>query len=820
MHSSRPQHRDRLYGVAGLLALALTLLALGPGAPIAEATVKPEIAAVWSSEVVATSARLRAEINPEGSQTGYHFDYITQAAYEANLAAGHEGFAGAARAPAGGDVSIGEGAARVSVFRSIGGLSPETAYRYRVQATDGAGPETSAPYALRTQGLGGGQLLADGRAWEMVSPIEKNGGQVQAPGEINGGGVLQVSFDGEAATYSSSASFGAGALGAPLASQYISRRTPGGWLTENVTTPMVSGSYGEHPNGVPYQLFSGDLARGIVLNGKHCREQEPTSCLVANPPLTGTEAPPGYQDYYLRNDETGAFSALVTQANSPSLTGSPDWFDLALAGASPDLRHVILSTCAKLTTEAIEVAGLEGCDPTRPNLYEYAEGRLKLINTSPGAKLAAQGGAVSPDGQRVYFTEAGKLWLREGATAPQELDEGAEFQTASANGALAFYTNAGHLYRYDAGAHSSTDLTPSGGVEGVLGASEDGSTVYFQDAAGLEQWREGATTQITPGAEAAQESDWPPATGTARVSADGQHLLFLSKARLSGYDNTPAEPAACAGEIAGVFHSEPCQEVFLYDAGSHELACVSCNPTAERPEGPSTIPGAIANGKQAAAVPGEIVTDAYKPRVLSVNGRRLFFDSRDALLLQDTDKAPDVYEWEAQGEGSCQRAGGCLSLVSNGRSAGGAAFVDASANGSDALFITEGSLVPADPGSADLYDAREGGGFPEPPSQIPCQADACQTLPAEPEDPEPGTLRQGPGNPPSPPPLPSPPSPIKCAKGRVLKGSRCVSKPSATKCAKGRVLKQGRCVSKPNPNKKRPLKRSSRRAAYNHRSAR
>ena len=785
----------------GLLALALIILAIGPGVSSAWATVKPEIAAVWSSEVVATSARLRAEINPEASRTGYHIDYIAQAAYEANVTAGREGFAGAAKAPAGADASIGEGTATVLVFQSIGGLSPETAYRYRVQATNGAGTELSAPYAFTTQGLGSGQLLADGRGWEMVSPIEKNGGQIEAPGEIDGGGLLQVSSDGQAATYSSSASFGPDALGAPGASQYVTRRTPNGWLTENVTTPMLSGSYGEHPNGVPYQLFSQDLARGVVLNGEHCREQESTSCPVANPPLAGSTAPPGYQDYYLRNDETGAFSALMTLANSPSLTESAETFNLALAGASPDLRHVIVATCAKLTSEASEIPGPGGCDPTEPNLYEYAEGRLKLINTSPGAMLAAQGGAVSADGQRVYFTEAGKLWLREGVSAPYELAEGAEFQNASSNGSIAFFTKAGHLYRYDTSVHSSADLTAAGAVNGVLGASEDGSIVYFQDAAGLERWREGATVRIASGAEAAQESDWPPTTATARVSADGQRLLFLSQARLSGYDNTPAEPADCGQVIAGVFKTEPCQEVFFYDVGSHEFVCLSCNRTGERPEGSSTIPGAIANGREAAAAPGQIVTDAYKPRVLSANGRRLFFDSRDALLLQDTDKAPDVYEWEAQGEGSCQQAVGCLSLVSSGRSQGGAVFVDASADGSDTFFLTEGSLVPSDPGSVDLYDAREGGGFPEPPSEIPCQADACQTLPSEPEDPEPGTLRQGPGNPPSP--LLSPFTP-----------------PRATKCAKGRVRQKGRCVTKPRHKKKRPRKRSRRRAVHNHKKGR
>jgi len=795
VHSGRPQHRDRRRGVAGLLALVLSVLTLGPGASLAWATAKPEIAAVWSSEVVATSARLRAEINPEGSRTGYHFDYTTRAAYEANVAAGREGFAGAAKAPAGGDTSIGEGNASILVFQSIGGLSPETVYRYRVQAASGAGTETSVPYTFMTQGLGSGQLLADGRGWEMVSPIEKNGGQIEAPGEIDGGGVLQASADGQAATYSSSASFGPDALGAPGASQYVSRRTPTGWSTENITTPMLSGSYGEHPDGVPYQLFSGDLARGIVLNGEHCRTQEPTSCPVANPPLAGSEAPPGYQDYYVRDDQTGAFTALMTQANSLSLTENAETFNLALAGASPDLRHVVLSTCAKLTAEASEVPGTEGCDPTKPNLYEYGEGRLKLINTSPGAMLAAQGGAVSADGQRVYFTQDGKLYLREGATAPYELAEGGEFQTASANGALAFYTKAGHLYRYDTGVHGATDLTPAGGVKGVLGVSEDVATVYFQDAAGLEQWRQGAVIQVVSGAEAAQESDWPPTTATARVSADGQRLLFLSQARLSGYDNTPAEPADCGRVIAGVFKTEPCQEVFFYDAGSHELVCLSCNRTGERPEGPSTIPGAIANGREAAIAPGQIVTDAYKPRVLSANGRRLFFDSRDALLLQDTDKAPDVYEWEAEGEGSCQQAVGCLSLVSSGRSQGGAVFVDASVDGSDAFFLTAGSLVPSDPGSVDLYDAREGGGFPEPPSEIPCQADACQTLPSEPEDPEPGTLRQGPGNPPSP--ASSPPS-----------------SHGVTKCAKGRVLKKGRCIAKPHRKKKRPRKRSRRHAAH------
>ncbi len=57
-------------------------------------------------------------------------------------------------------------------------------------------------------------------------------------------------------------------------------------------------------------------------------------------------------------------------------------------------------------------------------------------------------------------------------------------------------------------------------------------------------------------------------------------------------------------------------------------------------------------------------------------------------------------------------------------------------------------MVGADPGSIDLYDARVGGGFVEPLKPVPCFADACQSLPAPPQDPTPATLVPNPGNPP------------------------------------------------------------------------
>ncbi len=578
---------------AGPLALLASVAALALTAAPAQAA-SPQITATWVTDVTGTSVNFHAEVNPEGLTTTYRFEYITGAKYQANPPG--EPFAGAAKAPPGPEAFLGSGATVQPVFQHAGGLASSTVFHYRISATNtgiGGGTTTSSPKTFTTQESTGAFSLLDQRGWEIVSPLGKNGGAIQSFGQNFGGGVLQAAAGGGAITYSSASSFGEAPQGAPPASQYISRRAAGegGWSTENITTPALSGSYGTEPNGVPYQLFSPDLARGLLLNGEPCRG-EGEGCPVANPPLPGTKAPAGYQDYYLRDNENGSFTAVLTDANS-ELALAPEEFSLAFAGASPDLRHAILSTCAALTPGASEVAGSEGCDPTKPNLYQYEEGQLKLVNTAPGAKLAAQGAAVSSDGFRVYFTEEGLseevLWLREGAAAPHELAEGAKFQTATPSGAFAFFTKAGHLSRYDAATHTATDLTPSGGVVGVLGASEDGSRVYFATAAGIFSWHSGTTATVTAAPGAAQASDYPPTAGTARVSADGTRLLFLSAASLTGYDNTDASSG------------QPDTEVYLFEAEPTELTCISCNPTGERPLGPSSIPGAIANPTAAAS---------------------------------------------------------------------------------------------------------------------------------------------------------------------------------------------------------------------------
>src|SRR5689334_21795567 len=94
-------------------ALAALALALAVGAPAATAAGAPILGPVWTTAVDVVGAGLRAELNPNGLVTTYHFSYLTETAYLANLSAGKGGFSGAAKAPAGTDPSVAGGSSAV-----------------------------------------------------------------------------------------------------------------------------------------------------------------------------------------------------------------------------------------------------------------------------------------------------------------------------------------------------------------------------------------------------------------------------------------------------------------------------------------------------------------------------------------------------------------------------------------------------------------------------------------------------------------------------------------------------------------------------------
>jgi hypothetical protein len=181
--------------------------------------------------------------------------------------------------------------------------------------------------------------------------------------------------------------------------------------------------------------------------------------------------------------------------------------------------------------------------------------------------------------------------------------------------------------------------------------------------------------------------------GFVSWTPDGDGLVFATSAKVTGYDT-------------GGF-----KQIYRYDL-AEGLSCLSC------PEGPPT-----ADAMLAAPAVGQIPGHA-RPIALSVNnaisddGRRVFFTSPDALVPHDVNRRFDAYVWQ-DGE---------VHLLSDGVSSLNARFVAASPDGRDAFFTTRAKLVVADDDDlADVYDARIGGGFPEPDHGRPgCAGDSCQ----------------------------------------------------------------------------------------------
>jgi hypothetical protein len=219
----------------------------------------------------------------------------------------------------------------------------------------------------------------------------------------------------------------------------------------------------------------------------------------------------------------------------------------------------------------------------------------------------------------------------------------------------------------------------------------------------------------------------------------------MSDRSLTGYDNRDASSG------------EPDEEVFLYDADTNHLSCVSCNPSGGRPEGmfeaENTFP-LVDHQKLwskrwlAGSLPGSgkvnLGAVVYQSRYLSDSGR-LFFTSSDTLVPQDINGRMDVYEFEPEGVGGCVAGsatfnavmGGCVDLISSGSSSEESAFMDASESGNDVFFLTAAKLRPEDYDSGlDMYDARVCSDaspcLPVPPAgPPPCSTgDSCKPAPA------------------------------------------------------------------------------------------
>jgi hypothetical protein len=598
-----------------------------------------------------------------------------------------------------------------------------------------------------------------------------------------------------AVTFASLGGF-ADVLGMGISTEYVAQRTGepggGGWTTHAITPPqepLTLRAATQNLDPLYEGELSPDLSRGIFR---------------AWSPLTAAPNVLEVENLYLREDlrTPGAgLYRLLTDAPAPLDPIAASTERPYVAAATDDLEHVLFESRLPLVPGTnrgnqilykahggVVTALVAGT--TCPAVREPA------VTTAPcsGAGLGVSAlrrteRTLSADGSRVIFTApvagGGSVQTAPGAESLlyQHDDQGtpttaddtvvqvnasekavpsglqaAFFLTASTSGERIFFTTREHLTDTPGSGLYLWRRVPTGGKHltliaeandpAVVGASEDGRRVYFT-----------ALGQLVPGGPALrqyglylwQDAEGPPG-GTlsfvgalpigdvltnvngqpwsliprvSRVTPDGRIMLFTASdgsglAPGRDHGSCPSNPSATS--------NGRCSQLYLYRAdGSTPLApnivCVSCPPS-----GAGTANAFVNVRAGAGASPGT----THLSRALTDDGRRVFFSSAQALMAGDANGKVDAYEYDVPS--------GRLQLLSDGRDADDAWFLDASATGDDVFFITRARLVGWDVDQAyDLYDARVGGGFPEPPTPpAPCTGDACRGLPSAVAPPLPG----------------------------------------------------------------------------------
>jgi sugar lactone lactonase YvrE len=733
----------------------------------------PEVEAVSFANVSQEDAELQATINPCRGETHYTFEYTTQENFEA------EGFEGAAIA---GEGEIPAGKFGVEVAAPATGLAPETVYVFRVVAENEAGEaeaegsfgtyasETIKPCPNDSTRTGLSALLPDCRAYELVTPPDTNARTPRGISTFAGFyfTTREASPAGDKVSFTTEGGAipGYEGTGSLLGDPYLATRGPNGWSTASAG-----------PNGVESLT-----------------------------PLIGSTSPDQGYSFWGSNGEEGSASIEGKNTNylrypdghSEIIGRGSIGTDLAAQGEliSENGSHVVFVSIndPKRGHPAVQLepnAPPEGTQAIYDRTIDGTTGEeethvISLLpgNVTPSAGQDALYTGASLDGKGVAFTIGKKLYLRYDNQETYEIGEGAVFAGVAEGGARIFYVKGGDLFAFDAEAEETTRFTESGDVTPVNIAAE-GTAAYFVSPSvltggegnpngdtaqpgeeNLYLTREGAISfvgTVTKGdVEAGGLGAWTSAVGAvggnagrlgenpSRATPNGNALLFESRADLSGYD------------------PEGHAEVYRYDFAGDSLACLSCNPT----QAPATSDASLQSNLLAFGE-DEPFSNYVLVGNLRADGRRAFFQSSEQLVARDTDGQQDVYEWEAEGVGSCERPQGCLYLISSGQSGRVNYLYAVSNSGDDVFFRSSDLLVPLDTDSTpSIYDARVGGGFPEEPETCQIGQDCGGTV-------TPGPSLGGPASEALGPPDNFVP-PKKCPKGkhRVTKNgkTRCVKK--------------------------------------------
>jgi hypothetical protein len=676
----------------------------------------PEIRDQSASAVAEDEAVLEAEINPNGAPTTYRFEYVTQAQFEAG------GYAAAIDVPVA-EASAGEGGAFLAVSETAGGLLPDTTYRFRLSATSTictATGEAEEGKSCEEEGEDASFTTyptppATGRSYELVTPPDTNGRMPTAAplGDLGGLGfpTSLASPDGSSVFFAIEGGGLPGFEGNGFNDAFVARRGSGGWSTEFAS---LTGTQAEkaYPGGVEAQhhfsFWAVDDSAGSFSN-------------------------------YLRRPD-GGIEPIGVGSLGTDLHAEGRW--ISAAGG-----HVIFVTGLGFTP-AVQLEPNAPAAGTGAIYNRTPGGATHVVSLLPGEITPSSNAeylGASKNGNAVAFAVGMTIYERIDNAKTVEVAEDATYAGIAADGGRVFYLKEGDVFSFDPTSETSTPVG-GGGESTMVNVSADGSHVYFVSpkqldaakestagadnlyawsAAGIEFVATLASVDVTgvPGVSGGlglwvsdavsppQNRRTGPANDTSRTTPDGSVLVFESTAQLTGYEN------------------EGHREIYRYDAVDGGLTCVSCDPTGVPPHSDSELESYSSER----LMPFPPVNAISAIENVTADGERVFFQSRDPLVVADLDGKQDVYEWRSSGSPACGRPDGCVSLVSGGTSLHDDYLYGMTPDGHDVFFQSADLLVPQDTDTTpSIYDARVGGGFPVGAAPQPCQGNDCQGTPSVP----------------------------------------------------------------------------------------
>jgi DNA-binding beta-propeller fold protein YncE len=586
---------------------------------------KPVIDGTSVENLTAESAELVANIDPNGFETTYHFEWGTTTSY-GNVDPTHV---------------IAPETSDVRVAQNIEKLEANITYHWRVIASSVNGTVVGSDHTfvfLKRNGAGGcpnealrvgaSANLPDCRAYEMVTPPAKNGALV-------GAGLLitapDVSASGSRLMISSIQCFG-GALSCTAEREnegepYAFTRTASGWQTAPLA-PAPS-----QANANSSFIVSADTGTAL---------------------FSISSEPGGQDDFYARQVDGSLVDIGPTTPPEDGLLG-PAFGDFNLS-ATQDLSHVVYQLGAHFwpfdASQHQSVYELSGTGKTAPTLVGVSSGPGGTLISTCGTELGTAGShhAMSADGETIYFVSFGhddgattcpaespapaadELYARvgdsntvaiSGATSSDcttvachnAAPSDAKFEDASRDGARVFFTDTQQLTDNASDDATITDTAARGGCRATTGTS--GCNLYeydFDQAPGhnLIAVSAGDTSGLGPNVQR-----------VLATSDDGSRVYFVARGVLTGQAGSGGKLPIAGGENLYVYERDPSHP------GGH-VAFVATLSAADREE--TAITGVVPS-----------VTD---------DGRFLVFISHADLTSDDTSTggAAQVFRYDAQSE--------------------------------------------------------------------------------------------------------------------------------------------------------------------------